>query len=323
MKTTKINLTAALALLDERKHEGLIDMVAELEAAVAAGRVPNKLLTDAKFIINRRVEETVEAFDDAEREKFWKVHPNVTAPHAGDVMVMGAYNVPAALKEMVKKKNEPRAALLQALMPLAELFVAAKPLIVKRGDGPTEKQIAAAKAREGHEMTCQCCARGIFAERGKIAHHGYERPGDGWQTASCMGAMYAPFETSRTRLADMIIGLGRNRDGRVDDRADVVAERRDIEVNWMDYSKRDRRGRPGLEIREDVARLNFDEITEGAKKALGNRRIKTFDDLKANEIEMIDHKIAYLNDRIKHEQGRYDGWKKTHEFKGGKWEPVT
>ena len=56
-------------------------------------------------------------------------------------------------------------------------------------------------------MTCQCCGRQIFAQRGKIAHHGYERPGYGWQTASCMGALYLPFEVARERLADLIVAL--------------------------------------------------------------------------------------------------------------------
>src|SRR4249919_4341211 len=69
-------------------------------------------------------------------------------------------------------------------------------------------QIAEEKARkQASAMTCQCCGRQIFAQRGKIAHHGYERPGYGWQTASCMGALYLPFEVDRTRLADLIVSL--------------------------------------------------------------------------------------------------------------------
>lgn len=48
---------------------------------------------------------------------------------------------------------------------------------------------AAEKARKlALAKTCQCCFRQIFAETGTIAHHGYERPGHGWQTASCVGA---------------------------------------------------------------------------------------------------------------------------------------
>ena len=44
---------------------------------------------------------------------------------------------------------------------------------------------------------CQICAREIKANTGLIAHHGYQRPGSGWQTASCDGAKQLPYEVSR------------------------------------------------------------------------------------------------------------------------------
>lgn len=45
--------------------------------------------------------------------------------------------------------------------------------------------------------TCQICGRAIKAKHGIIAHHGYTRPGSGWQTASCYGARHLPYEVSR------------------------------------------------------------------------------------------------------------------------------
>jgi hypothetical protein len=48
--------------------------------------------------------------------------------------------------------------------------------------------------------TCQICARAIKAGKGTIAHHGYKRPGRGWQTASCIGTGYAPYEVARNRI---------------------------------------------------------------------------------------------------------------------------
>lgn len=44
--------------------------------------------------------------------------------------------------------------------------------------------------------TCQICGRPIKSNTGTIAHHGYKRPGQGWQTASCMGAKHLPYEAS-------------------------------------------------------------------------------------------------------------------------------
>jgi len=50
------------------------------------------------------------------------------------------------------------------------------------------------------DKTCQVCGRDILANTGVIAHHGYERPGDGWQTSSCFGARYQPYEQAHDRL---------------------------------------------------------------------------------------------------------------------------
>jgi hypothetical protein len=46
------------------------------------------------------------------------------------------------------------------------------------------------------KTTCQICGRSIKSSSGVIAHHGYKRPGDGWQTASCFGARHLPYEIS-------------------------------------------------------------------------------------------------------------------------------
>jgi hypothetical protein len=52
--------------------------------------------------------------------------------------------------------------------------------------------------------TCQICGRPIKSKNGIIAHHGYKRPGDGWQTASCNGARFLPYEVSCDRLPPTI-----------------------------------------------------------------------------------------------------------------------
>lgn len=54
------------------------------------------------------------------------------------------------------------------------------------------------------QATCQVCGRTIKANSGLIAHHGYKRPFEGWQTASCEGARYLPYEQSCERLAEVL-----------------------------------------------------------------------------------------------------------------------
>jgi hypothetical protein len=51
---------------------------------------------------------------------------------------------------------------------------------------------------------CQICAREIKAKSGIIAHHGYKRPGQGWQTSSCIGARNLPYEKSRDVIIQAI-----------------------------------------------------------------------------------------------------------------------
>ena len=49
-------------------------------------------------------------------------------------------------------------------------------------------------------MTCACCFRRIAMAGETMAHHGYERPGFGSQTASCMGIRFRPLEVSSEGL---------------------------------------------------------------------------------------------------------------------------
>lgn len=54
------------------------------------------------------------------------------------------------------------------------------------------------------QTTCQICGRAILAKTGRISHHGYKRPGAGWQTASCYGARHAPYEVARDAIQSAI-----------------------------------------------------------------------------------------------------------------------
>lgn len=52
--------------------------------------------------------------------------------------------------------------------------------------------------------TCQVCGRAIKANTGVIAHHGYQRK-YGWQSSSCEGARYLPYEKSCDRLKEVLV----------------------------------------------------------------------------------------------------------------------
>lgn len=71
--------------------------------------------------------------------------------------------------------------------------------------------------------TCQICARAIKANTGVIAHHGYQRPGMGWQTRSCFGAMHKPYEVSRDAIKACIISYTAAAAAQDEQAADLLA----------------------------------------------------------------------------------------------------
>lgn len=46
----------------------------------------------------------------------------------------------------------------------------------------------------------------------RIAHHGFKRPGQGWQTSSCFGAKYEPYETNSDAIPIAITAISNWRD---------------------------------------------------------------------------------------------------------------
>ena len=174
-------------------------------------------------------------------------------------------------------------------------------------------------------MTCQCCGRGILAKLGTIALHGYERPGYGWQTNSCMGAKYLPFEISRDRLADLIHALKNHRTGLKFNRAKVAAEASGypVTVAWTERNPDSPRG-GRLNRSFDFTRVNFaDPGTEAttAREHL-NYNTRTFDDLLARELTQRDRQIEMLEQDIADHEKRYAGWSQTHFRADGKWMPL-
>lgn len=180
---------------------------------------------------------------------------------------------------------------------------------------------------EGERMHCQCCGRAILAKLGTIAHHGYERPGHGWQTSSCMGAKRLPFEVDRTALGEMIKFL-RDRLARNEKhRAAIKAEKKPIVFDYesqligpLQWRHEYGRGNkwPVVKRSFDVSRESFEAFKAGpgSNSTYG---IYDFDAYKARHVEGLTRSIKNLREHIEEEQKRYDGWKQSHEWKGDQW----
>jgi hypothetical protein len=319
-----IELTTINAHLSERRIGYLSGAVAALDSAVAAGMVPNKLFTDAKGTINYAVNEAVEAFlkTGPHEAKHHQSDWWLGAYHA-DALVSGTHGIPAALKRVKKAGNlTAYEAFLTALLPLRELLERAKPLI-KKGELPkvrSPKQIV----EDSKRMTCQCCGRAILAETGVIAHHGYERPDYGYQTASCMGARELPFEVDRAVLGKMIIFMKGELDRRIKHRASIKGEKEPIVIDYETQQigpsryQTFRRGEwPMVKRTFAVTRESFAAYLEGPGR--NSHSVRDYETYKARHVEGLTSNIEYLRKQIDIEQARYDGWAQTHEWKGGQW----
>ncbi len=184
--------------------------------------------------------------------------------------------------------------------------------------------IAAEKAAKlALSMTCQCCGRDVFAETGVIAHHGYERPGEGWQTASCWGARQLPFEVNRDRLGKLLEHMREQHANITKYRDDVVNDEASFIWTFTDKTKpRDNRGRRGTTTCT-VTREAFDACYAIYLEVREHRQSPepTFLGLKANKITELGQSIQRLADTITVQQARYDGWTQTHR-RGEKGESI-
>lgn len=173
--------------------------------------------------------------------------------------------------------------------------------------------------REQASMTCQCCARRILANTGVIAHHGYERPGDGWQTSSCYGARQLPFEVDRKVLGE-VIGLLQDRLVRmIEARNEVEAETMALTASY--HCGYDAQHKPKYQ-KVEFTRETIAEAKMWHKQPFGrgwNDYGKSFDEYKTLELNSRDNQIKSLEQHIKDQQARFNGWKQTHVWAMEAW----
>lgn len=316
--------------LSERRSGQLERSAAELQAAIAAGMVPNKMFVDAKGIVNCAVDEAAKSFlNSGPHIKGRNGEPHHMsdwwlAAYDADAFVSGAHNLPAALKR-AKKHGDLSAyvELISALLPLREMLESAKPLVKKRGELPKVRS-AAQIADDSKRMHCQACGRAILSNLGSVAHHGYERPEQYFQTNSCYGAKRLPFEADRAALGEMI-GYMRDRLARDEKhRAAIKAEKKPIVFNYEaqsigPFQQFSRFAKwPIVKHAVNVSRESFAAFKAGpgSNSTYG---IYDFDAFKARHVEGLSSAIKSLKGHIAEEQARYDGWKQSHEWKGGQW----
>jgi hypothetical protein len=186
-----------------------------------------------------------------------------------------------------------------------------------------EANAEARAARAQAAMTCQVCGRGILANKGVIAHHGYQRPGSGWQTASCGGAKELPFQVSRDALAKEIANAEVYVEQRIAFLAALKAEEVKVVWTYTDYSKpHPKYGKSSAgQTTVHISREEFPAAFEVYKAVRRYRDAvdPNFDSLKASEMKRVVATIEGTKGYIAQQQERFNGWKQTHERRDGQW----
>lgn len=124
------------------------------------------------------------------------------------IMIMSLHDVLATARKLAKTTAtgtavEAMKAYLDEVLPLAEAVASLKDKVVK-GRVPRSEPARPVNPNK-IVKTCACCFRAIAVmPGGTMAHHGYQRPGDGYQTASCPGIRFRPLEVSDEGLRYII-----------------------------------------------------------------------------------------------------------------------
>lgn len=319
---TPADFPLTFALLEDRRARDLEAAFATMTRFEAEGLLIKTEYTALNFTISNALDD---AWKKTVRERYtydgkWqklseaerKLEQSMFHPYPHTVA--GYLKRAAAATKAAGPMRDDMIALLTELTPLTERLLALKALIGKRAAKPTKTSIAQAE-RDAKAMTCQCCARRILAETGEIAHHGYQRPGSGWQTASCFGARALPFEVDRTRLGKMLVSLKERRDTLTKALAEIEAETRPVPYIYSDRTDCTQRWDKGIERRILVTRETFDAEYDAIHARRGERAVKpTFDTVKAGALARLRGELRMTEREIDYQQPRYDGWVQTHRW---------
>lgn len=183
--------------------------IRDVAEGLADGKIRNTVLQDAKHTLSRVVDN---AWKKTVSEPFfysgeWKNQPLDVQDLSDSITIMGLHDVISTSKKVGRSKAQGPAvdamrAYVAEVLPLAMAVASLKDKIVK-GRAPStgpSKPVNPNKIVK----TCPCCFRQIAVTGGRMVHHGYERPGSGYQTASCPGIKFPPLQISTEGLEWLI-----------------------------------------------------------------------------------------------------------------------
>lgn len=176
-------------------------------------------------------------------------------------------------------------------------------------------QLAAYEA--GDEMTCQLCGRLICSKFGTIAHHGYTRPGDGWQSPSCSGTHEVPFEVSNAALVAGIEDLEAYGTRLRQQIADVGAGIAPVVVSVPPHWSSGRNSSYTFAVKAET-------YAAVAAKSDGRLDVKVaFEHRRESFIYELEERIRAVKGSLGEMRKRNAGWKQTRVFIDGEFKPFV
>lgn len=172
-----------------------------------------------------------------------------------------------------------------------------------------ENRARKAAGQEAPSGECQICGRRqrlVRVSGGAVthlAHHGYERPAEGWQTASCRGARHLPYEVSRDLIPVVVEEIERYIVTQVKGRAELDTD----PPEKLQYEG------PGTKT---IGRYRFPEMVDVPKPEgwvfveRASHPYRSYDYLLAAAKSGYDRRIANSRADVVHFRKRYDTWEK-------------
>jgi hypothetical protein len=195
-----------------RREERFVRAVELVASAVVEGSIRNVVLADTKHYLSGVIHDgwrkhVQEPYFYAGK---YEEHPSEVRDLNHRLMVSGLHGLISANRKLGKTKATGPAvdamrSFVSEALPLAEAVASLKDKVVK-GRAPNTGE---SRPENPNKIvrTCPVCFRQIAVVRETMAHHGYERPGFGSQTASCQGIRFKPLEVSSEGLAWLVACL--------------------------------------------------------------------------------------------------------------------
>ncbi|MCE6959217.1 hypothetical protein LAZ40_09150 [Cereibacter sphaeroides] len=269
-----VTLPQAFPILEAttRQPGKLLEAIRMFRDGLAAGAIRNKDYETAKSTLSRSLQRALEA---TVNEPFF--HAGRWAQQTKEVQDLHAKCSFYSLHDLLASSRRLAAssldgpsvralrAIVEEALPLAHASAELKGMVVK-GRAPVAEPARPVNPDQVRG-TCSCCFRDIaVVPTGKMAHHGYERPGYGTQTSSCAGIRFKPLEVSLEGLEWLIWSVSEEI-GKIRER---LARKDEMTVIHYDGHERGRLVPKRIERHEEGWDRVFRAWTRSTEAALGN-----------------------------------------------------